>query len=55
MTSWVIVSRKTGKPVFETFRRSTANTINLQAYEVLPIHDWLIRFNASVVSNRRPK
>lgn len=46
--SWVIVSRQTGKPVFETFERSTADRVNRDKYEVLAVHDWLIRYNAEV-------
>lgn len=46
--SWVIVDKRTGKPVFETFTASVASAINRDRYEVLAVHDWLIRFNASI-------
>lgn len=46
--SWIIVSRMTGKPVLETFERSTAEAINKSAYEVLTASQWLVRFNANL-------
>lgn len=47
-SSWVIVCRETGNPVFETWNRSTVERINLEKYEAVPIMQWLARFNASV-------
>ena len=44
--SWIIVSKATGKPVFETFNRSTAEKVDFGAYEVLTAAQWLARFNA---------
>lgn len=46
--SWIIVSRATGKPVLETFKRSTAEAINQRAYEVLTAAQWLARFNTNL-------
>lgn len=46
--SWVIVSRETGKAVFETYSRKTAERINQEKYEVLTAYQWLIRFNQTV-------
>lgn len=46
--SWIIVSRKTGLPVMETFSRWTALAINQSAYEVLTAHQWLVRFNKMI-------
>lgn len=40
-----MVSRATGKPVLETFEERTANAVNLERYEVLPIREWLGRVN----------
>jgi hypothetical protein len=46
--SWIVVSRATGKPVLETFRRATAESINQASYEVLTAGQWLARFNRQV-------
>lgn len=46
--SWVIISRATGCPVFETFERRTAESVNQNAYEVLTAQQWLARFNSQV-------
>lgn len=46
--SWIIVSKKTGKPLFETFNEKIKNAINLEAYEVLTSYEWLVWFNKSV-------
>lgn len=46
--SWVAVSRETGKPVYETTRRSIAEKINQEKYEVLTALQWLVRFNEGV-------
>lgn len=46
--SWVAVSRATGRPVFETFERATAEAINQAAYEVLTAAQWLVRLNREI-------
>jgi len=46
--SWIIVDRATGRSVFETFERATAERVNQDKYEVLTALQWLIRFNNSV-------
>jgi hypothetical protein len=38
--SWIIVSRATGKPVFEVFDRRTADAINNEQYEALTPLEW---------------
>lgn len=43
--SWVIVSKATGRAVFETFSRRVAAAINLDAYRVVPIREWLSSLN----------
>lgn len=46
--SWVIVDKKTGKPVFETFNRSTADKVRKLcsvSYKVVPIGEWLGALN----------
>jgi hypothetical protein len=47
-SSWIVVSRETGKPVFETFSQRIAGKVNLARYEVLTALEWLQRFNASL-------
>lgn len=46
--SWIAVSRATGKAVFETYSRKTAEKINQEKYEVLTAYQWLVRFNQTV-------
>jgi hypothetical protein len=48
--SWIVVSKATGKAVFETFNARTALAVNLERYDVLTAEDYLERFNASLVS-----
>lgn len=43
--SWVVVDRATDKAILETFSPTMAAAINTNAYEVLPILDWLQRVN----------
>ncbi len=47
-SSWVIVNRRTGQAVRETFEKTLADRVNRARYEVLPILEYLQRFNASV-------
>lgn len=44
--SWVIVDRRTGKAVFETFTRKVAASVNQCNYEVLTALEWLKRINS---------
>jgi hypothetical protein len=43
--SWIIVDRRTGEAVMETFSRRIADMINLEKFEVVPVLDWLQRLN----------
>ena len=43
--SWIVVSRDSGAPVFETFTRSMAERVNQTKYEVLTAAQWLGRLN----------
>jgi hypothetical protein len=43
--SWIVISRRTGRPVLETFARAVAERVNTDAYEVLTAYQWLIRVN----------
>lgn len=52
MASYVIVSKGTGKAVFETFHRKIAVRINTAKYEIVPIKEWLIRLNAAIASGK---
>lgn len=45
IASWVIVSKATGQAVMETFRKSTADAVNLDKYRVVPIGEWLASLN----------
>lgn len=46
MTSWVVVNVKTGKAVFETFKKETSEkACNISGYKVIPIIEWLCSLN----------
>ncbi len=46
--SYVIVSKETGKAIFETYNRKVAEQINLAKYDVMPIGNWLAHVNRNV-------
>ncbi len=46
--SWIIVSKDTGKAVFETFDRHIADRINTQKYTVLTAMQYLGALNKSL-------
>ena len=46
--SWVAVSKTTSDAVFETFSIDTANAINLEKYEVVPVYDYLVVHNKRI-------
>ena len=39
--SWIIVNKKTGESVFETWQKSVTQKINTEKYKVVPIKEWL--------------
>lgn len=43
--SWIVVDRRTGKPVIEIYTRDIAEAVNQTRYEVLTALQWLQRFN----------
>lgn len=45
--SWVIRKKATGEVVLETFDRKTASAINREAYEAIPIIDYLNSLNGA--------
>lgn len=45
IASWVVVDKSTGKAVFETFKQSTANAINRDKYQAIPIDEYLPTLN----------
>lgn len=45
--SWVVVCRKSGKAVHETYQKSVADKVNIEKYRVVPIQEWLGSLNAS--------
>ena len=45
--SYVIVSKETGKAVFETFNEKTAMAVNAKKYNVMPILQYLYSLNNS--------
>lgn len=44
-SSWVIVSKTTGKPVFETTDFELCQFVNIERYRVVPIRYWLEGLN----------
>ena len=43
--SWVIVRKSNGAAIFETFEKRTAEAINLNVYDVVPILQYLQGLN----------
>jgi hypothetical protein len=43
--SYVVVRRATGQAVFETFNHEIVALVNLKAYNVVPIMEWLQSLN----------
>ncbi len=43
--SWVIVRKSTGEAVLETFCRTVADKVNTDAYNVVPIGEYLASLN----------
>ena len=43
--SWVIVNKKTGNAIYETFSEKYAAAINLEKYSVVPVLEWLQGLN----------
>ena len=43
--SWIVIDRKTGRAVFETFSRSVAEKINQTRYEVKTAYQHLVSLN----------
>jgi hypothetical protein len=43
--SWVIVDNETNKPLFETFSKKIANSINKDRYKSIPILEYLQNLN----------
>jgi hypothetical protein len=43
--SWVIVDNETNKPLFETFSKKIASSINKNRYKAIPILEYLQNFN----------
>lgn len=51
--SWIIVSRETGKAVFETWSRKIADCVNTDKYEVLSAQEHLARMSTDYQRKRR--
>jgi len=48
--SWVIVRKSTCEAIFETFSEKIAEAINREAYDVIPILEWLQGLNRKIPS-----
>lgn len=46
--SYIVVSKETGKPIFETFNQKVTENVNLANYEVYEAGDWLRKFNEAL-------
>ena len=55
--SWIVVDKRKGEAVFETFKERTANTINnpdvrmFRDYEAVPVRDYLAALNKRIKEN----
>jgi hypothetical protein len=50
--SWIIFSRETGKPVFETWQATTTQKINTTKYEVFTAYGYLCQLNATIKAGK---
>lgn len=46
--SWVVVSKATGQAVLETFEKKTADAINRDKYDVIPVQQYLASLNRKI-------
>lgn len=46
-SSWVIVSKETGKAVFETYQQTVAEKVNTDRYTVMPVMQYLQNLNTA--------
>ena len=49
--SWIIVSKETGKAIFETWQESVTRKVNTRKYEVLTAYDYLCGINRKIAEN----
>jgi len=47
-SSWVIIDNVTNRPLFETFSKKIALSINKNRYKVVPILEYLQNFNKGI-------
>jgi len=48
MTSWIIIRKSDNKAVMETYNIRTVQAINQEAYQVVPVMDYLVSINGVV-------
>ena len=48
VASWVIIDKETGKAVMETFNQKTADAVNTEKFDVMPIKDYLYALNERI-------
>lgn len=46
--SWVVIDKKTGKALFETFTCELCQSINTSEYKVIPIMEYLQDLNRKI-------
>jgi hypothetical protein len=46
--SWIITEKESGKAVFETYNKKTADAVNTQKYNVTPAMEYLCNLNAQI-------
>lgn len=46
--SWIIVNRKTGEAILETFSEKVTAAINTKKYQVMTAYDYLCNLNKSI-------
>ena len=53
--SWIVVSKETGKPIFETWLPQLVEVLNLELCEVYTSGDWLVELNRQIQSGEIAK
>ena len=49
--SWVIIEKRSGKAILETFSQKVVNAINTEKYNAIPISEYLVSINGRKKQN----
>ena len=46
--SWIVIDRKTGEAILETWSEKVTQAINTKKYQVMTAYDYLCQLNANI-------